>query len=293
MATVGSGKYTYELIQDWPKLPEGESLGIVSAVATDSRDRVYVFQRQDPPVMIFDPDGNYLSCWGIGAITDPHGITISDDIVYITDRSDQVAVKFTLDGKPLQVIGNRGVHSDTGCERPGDLVPRAAGPFNYPTEMVPSPSGDLYISDGYRNSRVHRFTKDGQLIGSWGQPGKTEPGHFHLPHSVLVDPDGKVYVCDRANRRVQIFSPDGEYITSWTEGMGGPDDISRDQDGVFYVAEQEVDGGSPYVSLWQADGTLITRWEIRHAHGLWVDSQGDIYLGLTTNHSVDKYVRQG
>ena len=243
--------------------------------------------------MIFDPDGNYLSCWGIGAITDPHGITISDDIVYITDRSDQVAVKFTLDGKPLQVIGNRGVHSDTGCERPGDLVPRAAGPFNYPTEMVPSPSGDLYISDGYRNSRVHRFTKDGQLIGSWGQPGKTEPGHFHLPHSVLVDPDGKVYVCDRANRRVQIFSPDGEYITSWTEGMGGPDDISRDQDGVFYVAEQEVDGGSPYVSLWQADGTLITRWEIRHAHGLWVDSKGDIYLGLTTNHSVDKYVRQG
>ena len=293
MATVGSGKYTYELIQDWPKLPEGESLGIVSAVATDSQDRVYVFQRQDPPVMIFDPDGNYLSCWGIGAITDPHGITISDDIVYITDRSDQVAVKFTLDGKPLQVIGNRGVHSDTGCERPGDLVPRAAGPFNYPTEMVPSPSGDLYISDGYRNSRVHRFTKDGQLIGSWGQPGKTEPGHFHLPHSVLVDPDGKVYVCDRANRRVQIFSPDGEYITSWTEGMGGPDDISRDQDGVFYVAEQEVDGGSPYVSLWQADGTLITRWEIRHAHGLWVDSQGNIYLGLTTNHSVDKYVRQG
>ena len=293
MATVGSGKYTYELIQDWPKLPEGESLGIVSAVATDSQDRVYVFQRQDPPVMIFDPEGNYLSCWGIGAITDPHGITISDDIVYITDRSDQVAVKFTLDGKPLQVIGNRGVHSDTGCERPGDLVPRAAGPFNYPTEMVPSPSGDLYISDGYRNSRVHRFTKDGQLIGSWGQPGKTEPGHFHLPHSVLVDPDGKVYVCDRANRRVQIFSPDGEYITSWTEGMGGPDDISRDQVGVFYVAEQEVDGGSPYVSLWQADGTLITRWEIRHAHGLWVDSKGDIYLGLTTNHSVDKYVRQG
>ena len=293
MATVGSGKYTYELIQDWPKLPEGESLGIVSAVATDSQDRVYVFQRQDPPVMIFDPDGNYLSCWGIGAITDPHGITISDDIVYITDRSDQVAVKFTLDGKPLQVIGNRGVHSDTGCERPGDLVPRAAGPFNYPTEMVPSPSGDLYISDGYRNSRVHRFTKDGQLIGSWGQPGKTEPGHFHLPHSVLVDPDGKVYVCDRANRRVQIFSPDGEYITSWTDGMGGPDDISRDQDGVFYVAEQEVDGGSPYVSLWQTDGTLITRWEIRHAHGLWVDSKGDIYLGLTTNHSVDKYVRQG
>ena len=291
MTTAGTGNYTYELIQDWPKLPEGESLGIVSAVATDSQDNVYVFQRQDPPVMVFDSDGNFLNCWGIGAIADPHGITIVDDIVYITDRSDQVAVKFTLDGKPLQVIGERGVHSDTGCETPGDFVPRAAGPFNYPTEMVPSPSGDIYISDGYRNARMHRFTADGQLIASWGQPGKTEPGHFHLPHSCLVDPDGKVYVCDRANRRVQIFTPDGEYITEWTSGMGGPDDISRDSDGIFYIVEQEVDG-VPHVSIWEPDGTLITRWAIRHAHGMWVDSRGDIYLGLTIDHSVDKWVRQ-
>ena len=116
MPTVGSGTYTYEYIQDWPKLPSGEALGVVSTVATDSQDRVYAFQRQDPPVMVFDRDGNYLNRWGIGAITDPHGMTIVDDIVYVTDRSDHVAVKFTLDGKPLQVIGDRGVHSDTGCE---------------------------------------------------------------------------------------------------------------------------------------------------------------------------------
>ena len=195
-----------------------------------------------------------------------------------------------LDGKPLQVIGKRGVHSDTGCDKPGDLVPRAAGPFNYPTEMVPSPSGDLYISDGYRNARVHRFTRDGQLVKSWGAPGKTEPGHFHLPHSVLVAPDGKVYVCDRTNRRVQIFSADGEFLSMWT-GMGGPNDISRDKDGVFYVCEQEADGAPPFVSIRDGDGAVLARWEIRHAHGLWVDSHGDIYLGLTTNHSVDKYVR--
>ena len=176
MTTAGTGKYTYELIQDWPKLPPGESLGIVSAVATDSQDNVYVFQRQDPPVMVFDREGNYLNCWGIGAIADPHGITIADDIVYVTDRSDQVAVKFTLDGKPLQVIGDRGVHSDTGCETPGDFVPRAAGPFNYPTEMVPSPSGDIYISDGYRNARMHRFTADGQLDRLLGPAGEDGAG---------------------------------------------------------------------------------------------------------------------
>ena len=292
MAIVGSDKYTYELIQDWPKLPSGEALGVVSTVATDSKDRVYAFQRQDPPVMVFDRDGNYLNRWGIGAITDPHGMTIVDDIVYITDRSDHVAVKFTLDGKPLQVIGDRGVFSDTGCENPGDLVPRAAGPFNYCTEMAPSPTGDIYVSDGYRNARVHRFSSEGRLIQSWGQPGKTEAGHFHLVHSLLIDPEGKVYVCDRANRRVQIFSPDGEFITMWT-GMGGPDNIVRDRDGIFYIAEQADESGDSHVSIWDGDGNVLQRWPIRHAHGLWVDSHGDIYLGLTIEQSVDKYVRQG
>ena len=291
MTTVGSGAFTYEYIQDWPKLPPGEALGVVSTVATDSQDRVYAFQRQDPPVMVFDRDGNYLNRWGIGAISDPHGMTIVDDIVYVTDRSDHVAVKFTLDGKPLQVIGDRGVHSDTGCENPGDLCPRAAGPFNYCTEMAPHPSGDIYVSDGYRNARVHRFSASGDLIQSWGEPGKTDPGQFHLPHSLLIDPEGKVYVCDRANRRVQIFSPDGEFITMWT-GMGGPDNLVRDSDGIFYIAEQADESGHSHCSIWDGDGNVLERWPIRHAHGLWVDSHGDIYLGLTIEQSVDKYVRQ-
>ena len=181
MTTVGTGKYTYQVIENWAKLPAGQTFGNTSAVTTDSRDRVYVFQRKDPPVMIFDWEGNFLDSWGAGVITDPHGICIHDDIVYLTDRSDSVALKFTLEGKPLQILGDRGVHSDTGGERPGDLVPRAAGPFNYPTELVPSPSGDLYVSDGYRNARVHRFSGDGRLISSWGEPGKEGPNQFHCP----------------------------------------------------------------------------------------------------------------
>ena len=161
MATVGTGKYTYELIENWAKLPPGETFGNTSAVATDSQDRVYVFQRKEPPMLVFDRDGTYLSCWGIGAFANPHGIFIADDIVYLTDREDSVCLTYTLDGKPLQVIGQRGVHSDTGCDKPGELVPRAAGPFNYPTEMVPAPSGDLYITDGYRNARR------ASLYGRW------------------------------------------------------------------------------------------------------------------------------
>ena len=90
MTTVGTGNYTYQLIENWAKLPAGQTFGNTSAVTTDSRDRVYVFQRKDPPVMIFDRGGNFLDSWGAGVITDPHGICIHDDIVYLTDRSDSV-----------------------------------------------------------------------------------------------------------------------------------------------------------------------------------------------------------
>src|SRR2546427_596385 len=140
MPTVGKGKYTYELIENWAALPPGEAFGNVSAVATDSQDRVYVFQRKDPPVMVFDRNGTYLHCWGIGAFANPHGIYIADGVVYLTDREDSVCLTYTLDGKPLQILGHRGVHSDTGCDKHGELVPHAAGPFNYPTETTPCTS---------------------------------------------------------------------------------------------------------------------------------------------------------
>ena len=130
MTTVGTGKYTYEFIEDWAKLPAGETFGMVSAVATDSEDRVYGFQRKDPPIVVFDRDGKFLSSWGNGNFVNPHGIYIADDIIYLTDREGSVAMKYTLDGKPLQLLGTHGEYSDTGCERAGDLVPRAAGPFN-------------------------------------------------------------------------------------------------------------------------------------------------------------------
>jgi hypothetical protein len=113
MATVGSGKYKYELTESWGQLPTGFTFGNTSAVATDSQDRVYVFQRKDPPVMVFDRDGKHLGAWGIGAFANPHGIYIANDIVYLTDRDDSVCLMYTLDGKPLQVLGRRGVHSDT------------------------------------------------------------------------------------------------------------------------------------------------------------------------------------
>ena len=282
---------TYELIRDFLKPPSDQPLGIVSRVATDSQDRVYVFQRKNPPVMVFDRDGNFLSAWGTGEVTDPHGLKIVDDIVYTTDRSDSVAKSFTLDGSLLLSLGQRGVHSDTGCTGSPWLAERAAGPFNHPTEMIAHPNGDLYVTDGYRNARVHRFTRDGQLVTSWGAPGKA-PGEFHLPHSIATDQAGTLYVADRANKRIQTFTPDGKVLGQWT-GMGGPNDITRAQDGTFVIAEQE-DGDNPaYVCVRDADGNVLARMASRHVHGIGVDSHGDIYAGLTVDRSVDKFVRTG
>ena len=175
MTTLGSGHYTYTVQENWAKLPEGETFAMVSAIATDSQDRVYAFQRKEPPVLIFDRDGNLQDSWGNGSFLFAHGFYIEDDVVYVTDRDASTCLVYTLDGKPVQMLGRHGRHSDTGCEVAGDLVPRAAGPFNYPAELVPSPSGELYVADGYRNSRVHRFTGEGELIQSWASPASPRP----------------------------------------------------------------------------------------------------------------------
>jgi len=290
MAQVGSGKYTYEVIHDFFRLPNGERFGMVSRVAADAQDRIYVFQRKDPPVVVFDRDGKYLGAWGSGEVTDPHGLKIVGDVVYTTDRSDSVAKSFTLDGKPLLELGTRGVHSDTGRVT-NWLAERAAGPFNHPTEMIAHPNGDIYVTDGYRNARVHRFTRDGRLVKSWGEPGHGE-GQFHLPHSIAFDDDGKLYVADRANKRIQIFTPDGDFLGMWT-GMGGPNDITRGKDGNFYIAEQEDDGKPAQVCVRDGQGNVLVRMDSRHDHGVGVDSHGDIYAGLTQERGVDKFIRTG
>ena len=289
MATVGTGRYTYSLVENWAKLPPGETLGMVSAIATDSQDRVYAFQRKEPPVVIFDRDGNIEDSWGNGSFVFAHGFYIEGDVVYVTDRDTSVCIMYTLDGKPIQMLGRHGRHSDTGCENPGDLVPRAAGPFNYPSELVPSPSGDLYVSDGYRNSRVHRFSSEGELKQSWGEPGKAGPNHFHLPHSLLVDGD-RVIVCDRENHRIQLFSLDGEFLEVWDD-IQRPMDISKDPEGNYLVSEGQVDSAAR-ISILDNSGSVLSRFECRGSgHGSWIDSRGDIYLAGLTG-AIDKYVRQ-
>jgi hypothetical protein len=290
MTQIGTGTYTYDVIRDFFKLPAGQTFGLVSRVAADAQDRIYVFQRKNPPVVVFNRDGTYLGAWGSGEVSDPHGLKIVGDTVYTTDRSDSVAKSFTLDGKVKLKLGTPGQHSDTGHVE-NWLAERAAGPFNHPTEMLAHPNGDIYVTDGYRNARVHRFAADGTLKTSWGSPGKG-PGQFHLPHSIAFDDAANLLVADRANRRIQIFTPDGDYLGEWT-GMGGPNDISRGTDGNFYIAEQEADGNPAYLTVRDPNGAVLAKMASRHVHGIGVDSRGDIYAGLTQDRGVDKFVRTG
>ena len=202
MTEAGTGQYRYDFVEEWGTLPTGWSWGRVTGVAVDSRERVYVCQQLiDPPILVFDKDGSYLNSWGVGAIGEPHTIYVgSDDLLYLADRGDHVVSKLTLEGEPLVVMGNRGQPSDTGCNEDEAVVLRAGGPFNRPTRLSPSPTGDLYVSDGYRNCRVHRFSAEGELIRSWGTPGRTAPGEIYSPHCVWVDREGLLYLCDRNER---------------------------------------------------------------------------------------------
>ncbi len=288
MTTVGSGRYVYEMREDWATLPDRWTFGGVSAVATDSQNRVYAFQRKDPPIIVFDRDGNYLSSWGTSTFADPHGINIVDDVIYVTDRNDHVALKFTLDGKPLMVVGTRGQASDTGATKDIELPPRSAGPFNKPTEMMVAPSGDLYVSDGYRNSRVHRFSSQGALLDSWGEPGKQEPGEFHLPHSLWVDRQSQVYVCDRENSRIQVFTGAGKFLSQWRD-IVKPTDISFDAEEIAYVSEQR-----PSISVMEKSGKVLARFDTPvSGHGLWVDAlTGDVYLASVGAKKLIKYERK-
>ena len=129
------------------------------------------------------------------------------------------------------------------------------------------------------------------MLASWGESGKERPSQFHLPHSVLVDEDGLVYVCDRENNRIQVFTGEGRFIAMWTD-LRRPLDISSDADGILHVSEGGVDGLSPRVSLLTKQGQVVARWDSMSAHGSWVDAHGDIYMALGEAMRVDKYVKQ-
>lgn len=295
---TGSGDYQYEVVENWAKFPGAWSYD-VAGIGVDSKDRVYLFNRGETPVIVVDADGRVLDRWGDKrTFPNAHAVTMGpDDTIWLTDTLDHTVRQFTLGGELLLTIGTSG--------KPA--LPMSGDPFCQCTHVAIHPkTGELFVADGYCNARVHKYSPDGRLLYSWGEPGN-EPGQFNLPHNICTDREGYVYVADRHNNRVQVFASDGKLEAVWT-GMALPcglfvDTAGREQ--LCYIAElssafwlspgrgwwdfwNATKRMGPRVSVYGLDGRLRAKLcdngqgsgpdQLFAPHGIAVNRQGDIYV---------------
>ncbi len=250
-------KIAFRVITPFGILPENMSYGGVSACCVDSKDRVYVLRRTDPPILVFESDGTFLTSFGEGHLIEGHGMSISSkDEIWATDKDGHVAVCFNTSGELTMQLGNY-------------QIPRLNDPFSHPSDVAVHNNGDIFVSDGYGNSRIHHFSPDGKLIKSWGNPG-SGPGEFTVPHALAFDSRERLFVCDRENYRIQIFESNGELIDIWTDHYK-PMDIYIDKQDRIFITDQV-----PRLSVLNIDGKVIARG-LHRGHGIWGDSKGNIY----------------
>lgn len=310
--TVGIGDYQYRHIDAWGK--DWPVSGVASDVATDSKGWVYVAVRTSQTeelntgvILVFDSDGNCQGQWGEDHFATPHGLWISkDDEIFHADSANHTVMKFSLNGELLMTLGTR--------DRLGPL----GGPFRSPTRAVQSGSGEIFVSDGYWQNRVHKFTSGGEHILSWGGgepvfkeeawnlykqemggkatgiPGSGR-GEFNLPHDVTVDSENRVYVMDRENNRCQVFDAQGEYLEEWQD-VRGPNDAVIDRDGIMHIAE-----GVGSILITNLSGERIGRWGEKgdgqgnfagFPHGIWIDESQDVYVAqVGSGHALQKFER--
>lgn len=304
MTSLGSGDLRFVPVQSWPQLPEHVTVSEAVGVAVDSRGRAFVLNRGSLPVLVFDVEGRYLCGWGEGQFTRPHGIWLAaDETLYLVDDQGHSVRQFTLDGKLLRTIGPAGTASDTGAEGFDFRTIRRAGPpFNLPTNAVVSSRGEVIVADGYGNARVHVFSPEGRLLYSWGQPGD-RPGEFRVPHGLGIDRDDRLYVADRENSRIQVFTTNGTLLAEWRDVVR-PCEVYVAADDLVYVAElsrrnglfpwMQPDPSAPgaRLSIFDLEGRLVTRWgggqdprqpgEFYAPHDVWVDAAGCVYVAEVT-----------
>jgi hypothetical protein len=288
-ATFGSGEFTYRIVDDWARLPDGWRLGDVAGVGVDGNDHVCLFHRGPHPLIVLDRAGNYLRSWGDGVFRRAHGVHMGpDDTIYLTDDGDHTVRKCSLDGKVLLTIG---IPDAPAAFMSGD-------PFHRCTHTALSPNNEIYVSDGYGNARVHKYAQDGKRVKSWGEPG-AGPGQFNLPHNIACDADGWVYVADRENHRIQVFDGNGRFETQWhnlhrPSGMYMPPGKCPicyvGEIGPYYEFNRGTPNLGPRLSILSNKGELLARIGTEPAggtgpgqfvspHGIAVDSRGDIYVG--------------
>jgi YVTN family beta-propeller protein len=258
----------YKPVAVWDASSTGMELDKILGIGIDSKGRVYATAgKGDNGVLVFDSDGKVIDSWGKGFIS-KHGLRVINDKVWVTDRERHIVMQFSLDGKLLRILGTDG-KSGLGTNE-----------FNMPSDIAVAPNGDIYISDGYINSRVMRFGADGRFKQSWGTKGN-QPRRFNLVHNIVIDKKGRVYIADRENERVQIFDADGKFLDQWKH-VGKPFGLYIDDETKVYI----TDGQSNKVYIVDEKGKVISTFgktgeapgEFQMAHSITLDSKGNIYV---------------
>lgn len=259
IVSLAGSRYAVE--RDWGRPPPELGKAMISQIAVDQAGRVHAFRRGDPPVLVFAPDGAFAYSYGEGRVADAHGIYIDrSDRVFLADRDAHEVIACTVAGEELLQLGRR-------------HAPRWEEPFNHPTDVAVAADGEIFVSDGYGNARIHRFAPDGSYLGGWGAVGDG-PGQFMTPHAVWIDRDSRVLVADRENDRVQVFDRRGTWLEEW-RGLCRPMDIFVNAAGTIFVTDQV-----PSLTAFAPDGRRLGRCRpsLNGAHGIFGDARGNLFL---------------
>ena len=279
-------KLPQKAVPNWAHLPAHWNLGETSGVTVDPRDHVWVFNRGKHPVIEFDKAGKFIQAWEDTPVVSSHGIKADPDgNIWLVDVAGHSVMKFSPAGRLLMVLANAG-------RSPGDNTTPYA--FNRPTGMVFQTNGDFLVSDGYVNSRVASYTRDGIFLRQWGSKG-TGDSQFDIVHDVALDKQGRVYVADRTNSRIQVFDLNGKFLAKWTD-VGQPWGLAyAEKENALYMA----DGLNNRVVKLNTEGQVLgaigafgkAPGAFDFAHHLAVDSEGSLYVAEIKNWRVQKFAK--
>ena len=271
----------YHPLEGFFHLPQGVNFGEVSGVALNQKGNIFVFNRGLYPLMEFAPDGEYIRTLGVGLTGSAHGLRIDDDDnIWITDVATHTVLKLDQEGHVTRVLGRK--------DKPGETDAL----FNQPTDVAFGPSGEIFVTDGYGNSRVVKFDRDGKFLKAWGSKGNA-PGEFNLPHTIIIDKNNLVYVGDRENQRIQIFDLDGNFIKEWKH-VGAPWGLDIAKDGTLFMA----DGYTNRILHLDTEGKILGEFgepgkkpgQFLFAHSVTVSPDGALFISEILNWRVQKYL---
>jgi peptidylamidoglycolate lyase len=268
---------TYKVDANWAQLPAGTTWnGSTSWITADGKGNVVVLVRTAPYFRFFTRDGKFVKAVGSDvAFSSAHSVTIdSQGFLWVTDSVDHLVHKVNTEGRVLMTLGKKGVIGDNA----------ARDAFNQPNHVAIAPNGDIYVSDGYQNSRVVHFSGNGQFVRIIGGVKGNQPGQLQVPHGVALDSQGRILVNDSDNARVSVFDKTGKFVETWPFPSRGGIQVTADD--TVYVSDVNVG----VVNIVK-NGKLIGTVSADRAHGMGVDTDGSIYASGASRMTVMKITK--